>query len=226
MHDPWLRRRVADGSRVRGGGTNVAGGEVFRLWCGSVVVVMVGRAMWGRSARFGRRGWGTAMAYVVVGVDGSAQSIRALRVAAQEARCRSARLHVVYVFAPVPAREVGTVATVTATASPASSAAMLREAYRRSAAHELEARQRAEGRLGQVVREAGSALDGVAVERTVVSDEHPSAALIGLAGNADLLVVGSRGFGGFKGLLLGSVSQQCVQHATCPVLVVRPKPEE
>lgn len=166
------------------------------------------------------------MAYVVVGVDGSAQSIRALRLAAQEARCRSARLHAVYVFEPIPAGEVSTVATVTATAWPASSATMLREAYRRSAEHQEEARQHAESRLDQVLREAGPALDGVTVERTVVSDEHPSAALIRIAANADLLVVGSRGFGGFKGLLLGSVSQLCVQHATCPVLVVRPDPEE
>lgn len=38
---------------------------------------------------------------------------------------------------------------------------------------------------------------------------------------ADLLVVGSRGHGGFTGALLGSVGQHCVQHASCPVVVVR-----
>ncbi|MFB7945527.1 universal stress protein [Kitasatospora phosalacinea] len=47
------------------------------------------------------------------------------------------------------------------------------------------------------------------------------AALLAAARGADLLVVGSRGFGGFTGALLGSVGQHCVQHAPCPVVVVR-----
>jgi nucleotide-binding universal stress UspA family protein len=103
---------------------------------------------------------------------------------------------------------------------------MTNDAYRRNTERQNQARQRAAGRLDQVLRDAGDAIEGVRVERLAVGDEHPSAALIRLAAHADLLVVGSRGFGGFRGLLLGSVSQQCVQHATCPVLVVRPGPRE
>lgn len=59
------------------------------------------------------------------------------------------------------------------------------------------------------------------VEQSAVSDEHPAAALVRLSRGAALLVVGSHGLGGFVGLLLGSVSQQCVHHATCSVLVAR-----
>jgi nucleotide-binding universal stress UspA family protein len=47
--------------------------------------------------------------------------------------------------------------------------------------------------------------------------------LVNVAEDADLLVVGSRGHGGFSGLLLGSVSAQCAHHAPCPLLIVRPR---
>lgn len=56
---------------------------------------------------------------------------------------------------------------------------------------------------------------------THVVHAPPAAAPIAAAENADLLVVGARGHGGFAGLLLGSVSDQCVHHAPCPVTIVR-----
>jgi nucleotide-binding universal stress UspA family protein len=50
---------------------------------------------------------------------------------------------------------------------------------------------------------------------------HPAAVLLDEAKDADLLVVGSHGHGRFVDALLGSVSQQCIHHATCPVVVIR-----
>jgi nucleotide-binding universal stress UspA family protein len=55
---------------------------------------------------------------------------------------------------------------------------------------------------------------------TRVLEGRPAAVLLEASKDADLLVVGTRGHGGFEGMLLGSVSQHCVQHATCPVVVV------
>ena len=55
----------------------------------------------------------------------------------------------------------------------------------------------------------------------VTHEGSPTPALIEASADADLLVVGSRGLGGFRGLLLGSVSQHCTKHARCPVVVVR-----
>ncbi|HTZ07910.1 MAG TPA: universal stress protein, partial [Acidimicrobiales bacterium] len=57
--------------------------------------------------------------------------------------------------------------------------------------------------------------------RLVVREGHPAPVLIDEAGGADLLVVGSRGHGAFMGMVLGSVSEHCVSHAPCPVVVVR-----
>jgi nucleotide-binding universal stress UspA family protein len=61
--------------------------------------------------------------------------------------------------------------------------------------------------------------DGVEVEQVTVEGAAPRV-LLEQAEDAELLVVGSRGLGGFRGLLLGSVSQQCAHHAQCPVVVV------
>jgi nucleotide-binding universal stress UspA family protein len=57
--------------------------------------------------------------------------------------------------------------------------------------------------------------------RTLISEGNPAEVLIERSKEADLMVVGSRGHGGFKGMLLGSVSQHLVAHSDCPVVVVR-----
>jgi nucleotide-binding universal stress UspA family protein len=63
--------------------------------------------------------------------------------------------------------------------------------------------------------------DGDVTVRPAVIEGNPAQVLLETAAGADLLVVGSRGHGGFAEALLGSVSQHCVHHAPCPVVVIR-----
>jgi nucleotide-binding universal stress UspA family protein len=138
-------------------------------------------------------------AKVVVGVDGSENSRRALRWAADSAERRDAVLLVVTswqypAFSTMPAFGV---------LPPA-------EEMSREAEAGLRELLRQEGLVG---REDLTVLE-------LVTQGPAAPALLDAAADADLLVVGSRGHGGFKGLLLGSVSQACVSHARCPVVVV------
>ncbi len=133
---------------------------------------------------------------IVVGVDGSEGAADALRWAAEEARLRGATLDVVYAWAFPYLSEVSTVA-------------VLNVDYEKEAA-EL---------LAGVVRDTLGDDPAVPVEQVAVQDA-PAHALTTRAEGADLLVVGSRGRGGFTGLLLGSVSQQVAHHAPCPVVIV------
>ena len=72
--------------------------------------------------------------------------------------------------------------------------------------------------------EAEAEAEGIEIERRVV-EGGAARVLVDAAADGDLLVVGSRGHGGFAGLLLGSVSQQCAHHAHCPVVIVQaPRP--
>ncbi|MFC5177716.1 universal stress protein [Nocardioides taihuensis] len=128
---------------------------------------------------------------VVVGVDGSESSKHALRWAARQAELSRARL-----------------VAITAWHLP--------EIYGyvpRDHAHD------AETMLRGVVEEVLGASPPVPLEPRVV-EGRPAAVLIEASRNADLIVLGTRGHGGFEGMLLGSVSQHCVHHAVCPVVVV------
>ena len=139
------------------------------------------------------------MALLVVGVDCSKSSSGALDWAVEEAALRGADVEAVHVWSCPPMTYLtGLVPTPT------------------FAHDDLAAEARAV--LDDVFEALGER--GAAVRR-VLLEGPPAAALMERAEGADLLVVGSRGRGGFAGLLLGSVSQQCAAHAPCPVVVVR-----
>jgi nucleotide-binding universal stress UspA family protein len=139
------------------------------------------------------------MRRIVVGVDGSEASRRALTWARDEAMLRSLPLEVVSAWGMPPVPVVPEISAWSAEAVADMGPAT---------------KEMVEEMLRDVVAERD--LD---VEVSVVQGA-PAAALLDEAADAELLVVGSRGLGGFRSLLLGSVSQQCAQHAPCPVVIV------
>jgi len=133
---------------------------------------------------------------VVVGIDGSTRSLDALRWAAAEARTREAELHVLHAWR-LPLMTGPSV-------------------Y--SAIPDMSAMEEA-GRTVLDTALADPALAGLRTHGHVTSGSAAEA-LIGLANDAALLVVGTRGLGRVAGTLLGSVSRQLLHHAPCPVVVI------
>jgi nucleotide-binding universal stress UspA family protein len=84
-----------------------------------------------------------------------------------------------------------------------------------------EYQRRALERLDSLLAAQAPDLAGAEVERSAVHGP-PAEVLLEAARGAAELVVGTRGHGGFVGLLLGSVSQQCAHHAPCPIVIVPP----
>jgi nucleotide-binding universal stress UspA family protein len=164
------------------------------------------------------------MGGIVVGVDDSPDARKALAWAVTEAKLRGAALRVVHVHKP----EEWTAPQFFPSqyALPSVAAGSAGEPSPEDLERVLEAQEvlreavrgRAEELLDKLLGEVGAT--EVEVLPTVVEERHPADALVELASDADLLVVGSRGRGGFQELMLGSVSHASVMHATCPVVVV------
>lgn len=138
---------------------------------------------------------------IVVGLDGSDVSKAALRWALQYASRTNATVDAVIAWNFPAGYEWGPV--------------VVDQDFEAAAGKTLS------GAVDEVVRD----FPDVAVEQAVIRG-GAGAVLVDRSQGAELLVVGSRGRGGFAGLLLGSVSQQCVQHARCPVVVTRTQDEQ
>jgi nucleotide-binding universal stress UspA family protein len=134
---------------------------------------------------------------IVVGVDGSAGSQKALEWAVAEARLRHGTVVAVHSWdVPVPA------------ATPVGAVAPTADDLLAQGAH-------------AILDEALAAVDtsGLEVERRVIAGAAATT-LVDQSSNATLLVVGAAGHGAVVGTLLGSVTQYCIRHATCPVVVM------
>ncbi|MGO8889581.1 MAG: universal stress protein [Streptosporangiaceae bacterium] len=134
---------------------------------------------------------------IVVGVDGSPSSMAALRWAVLQAELTGCTVEAVTAWR-LPSR-YGFAAVTD-----------------RARDFEGDARKI----LADALNEVNSVEPDVIIRSSVV-EGHPAEVLVRAARRADMLVVGSRGHGGFTGALLGSVSQYCVHNAPCPVLVIR-----
>ncbi|GAA4607500.1 nucleotide-binding universal stress UspA family protein [Actinoplanes octamycinicus] len=141
------------------------------------------------------RGDAASGAPVVAGIDGSETSAEVLTFAAEQAAARAVPLRVIGAFAPV---------TAIGETGPA-------------IARSVNAEERKP--FDDLVGELRSAQPGIDITADAVI-RHPAAALTEASATAQLLVVGSRGRGVVRGLLLGSVSQHLLRHSACTVAVI------
>lgn len=145
----------------------------------------------------------TSTPQIVVGVDGSPASVAALRWAVAQAELTGVAVQ-----------------AVTSWQVPGQSAY---GGYGGYFAVDVDWADVARTTLTTAVKEAG---DGAPVDVVpLVLEGHAAHVLVKASDGAQLLVVGSRGHGGFAGMLLGSVSEYVIAHASCPVLVIRDHPE-
>ena len=140
------------------------------------------------------------MSGIIVGVDGSGHSQRALEWAMQEAAIRHAPLTVLTVHEAVRAYSGGVAS------------------YPDDPARTVEAQKAAQAEADKVL----SGLAGAHPESVTIKAVHgfPVEELINASRDADMIVLGSRGGGGFSRLLVGSTATQVTHHAQCPVVLI------
>jgi nucleotide-binding universal stress UspA family protein len=141
------------------------------------------------------------MSGIIVGIDGSGHSRRALEWAVREAAVRQVPL---------------TVITVHQVASSAWTGRGIMYAQDDELA--TQARKSAQEETDHVLEQTGDKHPPQVTVKAVSG--LPAEQLLAAAEDADMLVIGSRGSGGFSRLLLGSVSSQVTHHATCPVAII------
>ena len=140
---------------------------------------------------------------IIVGVDGSGHSQRALEWAMKEAAMRHAPLTVLTVHPAIVGYFGGVV----------------------TSAGDLELTEQTQAAVKVEADRALAGLDGPHPESVTVKAVHgfPVEELVNASKDADIVVLGSRGVGGFSRMLMGSTAGQVVQHAHCPVLIVPPE---
>jgi nucleotide-binding universal stress UspA family protein len=135
---------------------------------------------------------------IVVGVDGSESSLAALRWAVRQAELTGAPLEIVSAW-EWPVSYSG---------------------WETSLPPDYDPADQARRQLDQAVGAVLTPDDAIEVRRSVI-EGHAAPVLEALSKTADLVVVGSHGHGEFTGMLFGSVSEHCVTHCHCPVVVTR-----
>lgn len=174
---------------------------------------------------------------VVVGIDGSEPSLAAARVAAEEARRRSAPLRVVCAYPPPGYFGLAAGPMLGLTPQTIADSVVQKLSHERDLPeHDVEATGSSAWRVldvkDTIAHDVARDIEAMVVEALAGEPDLPKLdvravagspwqVLIEAASDADLLVVGHRGRGGLSSALLGSVSLQCVIHAPCSVLVVR-----
>jgi nucleotide-binding universal stress UspA family protein len=143
------------------------------------------------------------MTGIIVGVDGSGHSQRALEWAMHEAALRHLPLRIITVHPAIVGYYGGVV----------------------TSPQDLELTEQARAAVQAEADKVLAGLDGPHPESVTVNSVHgfPVEELVNASKDADIIVLGSRGVGGFTRMLLGSTAGQVVQHAHCPVLIIPPE---